>query len=633
MPQINLGESIGQATPSLQRGVPSVAGLDTAANAMNGFLQAGANTALEFQKNRINMEAQKATTEAMKEIENKKLEFRNQDTDYTTQADRYNDFYTELEGRYQGQLTDPRAFAQFKSNVSPFAFQKGLDVKSNALQQDAVEQQSILGSTLDDISSLSLRGDQAQFEESAIKGQALIDDAHQIGVLDTQEKNNLSTKFANDLSRGKIRQEITLDPSQALDNIRSNKYAGLSAEEQSQFESMALSKLAQGKNRAGTEAKKQSNELVSDTILSYKNGYIVSDEESAAATVAAGLVGKQEDLIVARNAAKFATLPRSVRDGLPATLTGVHNAEQRVALEAANEAIERELDNDGYSFAVEQRVIEEAPIDINDPSSIQGRLDQMDYLKSHYGRDISPLTTGEADQLVQALPLMGPQSKTQLALTFGSSQAIWAQLDKQNAGLFAMTGAIGDPKVMENVFKGQQLQADKLVASVSSKDYLPAFNDHVDDIYVGSDRKQMLEASLAYYHATTKEESFDSNDFEEAIDAVSGGIGKINGFKLELPRGVVEDDFEDFIDDMTPETIRQFGGVWSMTDEQAVETIKDAHVISEGSNRYRVLKDGAQLMGENGEPFVFSFDQDAFNRDKLIRNSQRQARPRTRGNR
>ena len=629
MPRINLGEGLGQATPTPQGGVPSVAGLDQSARAMQGFLQAGAETILEFDRNRVNMEAKKATTEAMKEIEDKKLEFSLQDNDFATQPQRYQEFYNDLESRYKQQITDPRAFQQFQESVSPFAFNKGMDIKSNAIKQNAAAQQATLESTLSDISSLSLRGDAEQFEQSVAEGEALIDEAFEIGVLDTREAEQFRANFKNGLSRGKVRQDINYNPQQALDNIKANKYANLSAEEQSQFESMALSKIAQNRQRASVEANKQAKELVDDALLSWKNGYIVSDEENAAVNAAAQLIGKTEEVAVARNAAQYATLPKNVRDGLREELAaegGLGNAEQRVALETADEAIQRSLDDDGYQFAVDQRIVEFAPININDPSTVQARLDQMDYLKAHYGQEVSPLTNQEADSLVQTLPMMSPQAKTQLAQAFGDSQAIWSQLDKKNAGTFAMAGATGDPAVMENIFKGQQLKADKLVPSISAKDYLPAFNDFVDDIYVGQDRTQMLNAALNYYYATTKEDTFNTDDFEAAIEAVSGGIGKINGFKLELPRGVPENDFKDFIDDMSPETVQEFGGVWSMSDAQALEVIKDAHIISDGSNRYRVIKDGSQLMRNDGQPFTFSFDEETFRRDKVLKESSRPTR-------
>lgn len=620
MPRINLGYGqLGNETLTPQKGIPSVSGLNQEADALARLAQTGAKTYAEIQQNRENMKMAKASAEFAKEIESKEFEFRHEDSDYSTQDKRYQEFVQELYQAYEQQFNDPRLFNQFKQNTDKFVFDKGINIKSNALKSDALEQQAILQSTLNDISGLAIRGDQDQFDDSVAKAEGLIDHAHEIGVLDTSEREASLQSFKNGLSRGKVRQDINLDPNAALEKIRNNEYAALSAEEQSQFEAMAMSKIAQNQNKASGDAKRQAAELVSDTILSLNNGYIVQDQELAAARAASSLIGKQEDLEIALSASKFVTMPKSVRDEIPGTIDGVNNAELRDALEAANETIERELDKDGYAFAVKQRVIEEVPLDLSDPKSIQGRLDQTEYLRQHYGRSVSPLTEPEADLLVEALPSMSPRQKVKLAQVLGPAEAVWAQLDKKNSGLFAMTGAIGDPQVMENIFKGQQMVKDKLVGTISQQDYLPVFDDYVSDVYTGKDRRQMLDAALAYYAATTGSQDFDSGDFEDAIEAVSGGIGRINGHKIELPRGIAEDEFEDFIDNISAETVKQFGSVWSLSDDNAARLIRDGQIVSYASNKYMVLVNDAVLMNaQNNEPFLFSFDKEIMERDKKL---------------
>jgi hypothetical protein len=632
VPRIDLGYGqLGNETLTPQKGIPNVSGLNQETDALARLAQTGAETYAEIQQNRENIKMAKASAEFAKEIESKEFEFRHEDTDFTTQDERYQQYVQERYQEYEQQFNDPRLFNQFKQNTDKFVFDKGLNIKSNALKNNALEQQAILESTLNDISGLAIRGDQEQFEESVSKAQGLIEHAFEIGVLDTSEREAYTQKFNNELSRGKVRQDINLDPATALENIRSNKYAALSAEEQSQFEAMAMSKIAQTKQKASTEAKKHAAELVSDTILSLNNGYIVQDEELAAARAASGLIGKQEDLDVAVAASQFVTLPKNVRDDLPETIQGVNNAELRDALETANETIERELDKDGYAFAVQQRVIEEVPLDLSDPASVQARLEQTEYLRQHYGRAVSPLTEPEADLLVEALPSMSPRQKVQLAQTLGPAEAVWSQLDKKNAGLFSMTGAIGDAQIMENIFKGQQLMKDKLVGSIKQDDYLPVFNDFVDDIYVGKDRRQMLDAAIAYYSATTESDEFDSGDFEDAIEAVSGGIGKINGHKVELPRGTPEDDFEDLVDNFSAETVKQFGGVWSLSDDKAARLIREGRIVSYASNQYMVLVNDAVLMNRsNNEPFLFSFDAETLARDKELNKPLTRKQRRTR---
>jgi hypothetical protein len=618
--QINLGQELGQRTSTTQAGVPSVAGLGQVAESMSNFLQTGADVVVEAERNRQNIQTEKAVADAVKEIENKAFEFETEDREYSTQSDRYNEFYTDMESRYQEQLGDPALFERWRSKVDPFAFKRGMRLKSNALKQNMEEQRGTLKNTLADLSGIAIRGDQEQFDDTVSQGEQLIDDAFESGIIDTAERDEEKRSFQNQLGRGKALQDINNDPAQALDNIRGNVYQGLSAEEQSQFEARAMSKLEQLKNRNKHELDKQSLELVSDTILALNQGQMVKEEEIVLARAAANRVEKEEDLEVAIASSQYITLPKDHRDQLLEGVQGVENAELRKALMAADETVRREVEKDGYAFAVKQRVIDEVPIDINDPSTVEARMEQMDYLEDHYGQPVSPLTDEEAQVFVNALPNLSPRQKTQLATAFGTSEEIWKQIDKKNAGLFAMTGAIGDTAVMENVFIGEQRLKDKTVMAPKQIDFLPVFNDHVGEVYVGRDRKQMIDAALAYYAGTTDSETFDTSDFEDAIEAVSGGIAKINGHKIELPRGVPEDDFEDYIDRISPATIQEFGGVWGVNDDQAVDLIKDGRIVSYATNQYMVIINDAVLMnGTNSTtPFLFSFDKEKFDRDQEI---------------
>jgi len=226
---------------------------------------------------------------------------------------------------------------------------------------------------------------------------------------------------------------------------------------------------------------------------------------------------------------------------------------------------------------------------------------------------------------VRGLDLMSPTDKTQLAMTLGDAPAVWKQLDAKNAGLFAMTGAIGDPSIMENVFKGQELIKSGLSSTISKADYLPEFDDIVGSVYVGKDRRDMLSASMAYYAATADNPDFDSSDFEDAVQAVSGGIAKINGNKIELPRGVDEDDFDDFIDEFSPTSVEVFGGVWGMKNEEAAELIQKSALVSVGANQYNVrLDDGSRLFSAAGDkPLVISFDAELLEADQTAVNTRR----------
>lgn len=402
---------------------------------------------------------------------------------------------------------------------------------------------------------------------------------------------------------------IDTDPEAALEFLEDNQEnPNLPPEDHISLTRTANVRLSQAVTKMEAKAKQAAKEFVSDTILSFENGFPVSSREYERAQQAAALVGETEDLGVARAASEYILLPKSARDGLPETAQGVEEAELRLALEKADETITRELNRDGYAFAERQGVVDQVPLDVTDPSTIQERLRQVGIARNHYGKEISPLKEEEAESLVNALPNLSPGEKTQLALAFGPSQAIWEQLDKKHAGTFAMLGAIGQPDIMMAAFDGQKKIEDGTFDLPTKTDYLPVFDDYVGDVYPTSDRKALLNAALSYYAGTTEETDFDADDFEQALEQVTGGIVNINGHKTQLPRGVSDDDFEDFIDNFTPGTVRALGGVWAFSDEEAAEAIQNSRIRSIGQDRYVVIHNDAILLSENGNPLEITYD-------------------------
>jgi len=105
--------------------------------------------------------------------------------------------------------------------------------------------------------------------------------------------------------------------------------------------------------------------------------------------------------------------------------------------------------------------------------------------------------------------------------------------------------------------------------------------------------------------------------------AVTGGIGSVNGYNIELPRGVDEDSFEDFIDDLQPETIEGMGGIANYSSAGAVEAIQQGRIRSNGSNQYYVETDGGTLFGKDGKPFIFSYSLDTATTNSAIARSKR----------
>ena len=108
---------------------------------------------------------------------------------------------------------------------------------------------------------------------------------------------------------------------------------------------------------------------------------------------------------------------------------------------------------------------------------------------------------------------------------------------------------------------------------------------------------------------------YDKSEFADSIEAVTGGIGEVNGFKVELPRGVDSETFEDFIDDIQPETIEALGGVQGVSNERAVELIQQSRVRNIKSGSYIIDYDGTQLWGNDNKPFVIEWSEELLSRN------------------
>lgn len=356
-----------------------------------------------------------------------------------------------------------------------------------------------------------------------------------------------------------------------------------------------------------------------NSLRQYRLAKSLGFEVSAGDNAALNMLIAGTNLVIPKklidDTAKFSLMPFNDRqDVLGAAQTGkLADVDLFASMAKANQEINAMAQDDGYSLGVKQGLIEMQPLNLADPESFSQRVETASLLSSHYGVDVSPLTDDEATGISESLTSMTAQEKIQLATTLGESLTVWGQLDKNNAGQFAMAGATGDSVVMTSIFNGQELLKAGLVTRVKPLDYLPAFNDFAEGVYEPKDRKAILDAAISHYSATSGgaiDGVFDQGDFEDSITAVSGGIGKVNGFRLELPRGLSEDDFEDFIDDIQPEFVAKAGGVANYTDAEAAEKIKNGRIRSIGTNQYIIETDGGTLFGVDGTPFVLSYSLD-----------------------
>lgn len=397
-----------------------------------------------------------------------------------------------------------------------------------------------------------------------------------------------------------------------LDALSSNRPGGFTPAEWDSFISRAQSKLAQKRSRSIAETK-ATKSLALEALKDFEKGNALGFDFKPSE------VQRVDDLVSSDPALKkrfdisnatrsFSVMPASDRSAiLGSAQTGeLEDVDQFAAMVSANTEIAKQVERDGLGFAFKQGIVDRTPLELGNPESFAVRIDQARAAQEHYGAPVSPLTDSEAEGLADALPAMTVEEKIQMAETFVGAPEIWGQLSKKQATTFAMAGATGDTQLMRTVFKGQELIDSKTVKPIKPADYLSDFNDYVEGVYGPKDAQAVLKSAIAFYAQSSenKDGTYSSGDFEDALEAVTGGIAKINGFKLELPRGVDEDDFEDFIDDIQPSTIEKLGGVQGLSSDRAAEVIKQARIRNIKSGEYIVQANNGTLMKPDGTFFV-----------------------------
>lgn len=274
------------------------------------------------------------------------------------------------------------------------------------------------------------------------------------------------------------------------------------------------------------------------------------------------------------------------------------------------------MKGNGLDFLQKVSPSDVQPFDFSDFSgSLARRQAEMRNLNGKVGYDTftnKPVyeqkffTEEEAVRIGQLISNADPESLASYAVAFQQAGRKNPQIWQQIAGtgidgqLFSMAGAINRNGVANTIFKGNSmLKADSSLKPLVN-DYLYEYEQIVGDTYMrpgtsGETNATVKNAVVAHYVGSGGSRTeFDESLFQASIDAVTGGIGEINGFKVELPPEIDEDLFQTLIDEMTPEMLREnfapdgFEHL-NLTDEQAIEKIQNNRIVSVKSGIYGVV--------------------------------------------
>lgn len=255
MPQIpGYQDQLGNRTPSPARGDGAVGGTTAGFDALARLGSIGADIAGQVAANERAMKTAQLSTRAAMELEEYVFNVKNNDRDYSTQYQRYEDFTKDLTKRYQEEFAGDRAgYSTFQQNIGQMAFKKGFDVRSHSISGQLDQQKGALTVNMSLLSELAVQGDEEQREMVKTKAQLLLNDSVQNGVITSQEMANLGLKFQDDMVGAQVRYDIVQNPDVAAEKLLKGEYAGLSGERQMMWLEKANQKSEANMRRAHAE--------------------------------------------------------------------------------------------------------------------------------------------------------------------------------------------------------------------------------------------------------------------------------------------------------------------------------------------------------------------------------------------
>ena len=497
-----------------------------------------------------------------------------------------------------------------------------------------------------EVEEVSRSGDRDQAETSLLEFETLLNSQVSIDAIDLDVAEEQKRIARNKLESGLLKAELQPDiesanHTEAYKKLRDfDRPASFTPGEWESFKATAATEIGRdqsiynaSKKVADQNAKKEFKDYATAVSLGWK----VSPEQTARVEQAVAGTDLAAELESTQRLAQYSLMPSSQRQKvLSEADTGVlEDASEYQKLLVTEQNIQKELAKDPLKFGSDQGIVDLDTFDPFSPESLTSRLSQAEIASTHYGVPVAPITDTEAQALSDQITEMTVTEKIALAETLQQAPEIWGTIAGKNQAVFSQAGAIGDRNIMQRVFEGQEAIALKTVQSPSARDYLSPFEDYVGNVYGLEDKAATRDAALAYYAATqTPGLDFDKDLFIDSIEAVTGGIAKVNGFKTQLPRGIDDNQFNEFIDAIDQQFIDENGGLGFIDPVTGTrnpypetyinEVIKNSEVTNKNNSEYLFTNGSSVFVRmDNGQPFTFSYDVNVVARQKADKATRR----------
>jgi len=362
---------------------------------------------------------------------------------------------------------------------------------------------------------------------------------------------------------------------------------------------------------------KEANNWLKKKKGSIKYGFKGSEADNAEGARLLMGTDKQEEYIRLLKMEQFSLLPAGQRNTIIDQLSSADSLDSQqdyIELKTVNEDLLKMAETDGMTLAKKQGRLEPA-------ADMDERILQAEDLSRIYGTTVGVYMEPEIQEIVSSMSTMAPTEKAALAISLPGNVRTFEQLDKKNASLFAMVAARGDEDIANAVFLGEELIKTKQFTLPKKDEYMEAVQDYlgdVDEVYSVGNRAVTIQAALNYY-ASMGGNEYDDDNFKKALEAVTGGIGEVNGKKIELPKGIGAGDMEDLMSSLQQKTLDKLGGLMH---PYPIEDVRDFRLKSLGDGRYNIMNGNITLPGKDGEAFILNVDQELINSNHMTSQSK-----------
>ena len=391
------------------------------------------------------------STDAKQEVERIRAQYPNDVQAFQANARQYtqgllqgvgDDFRDSIESTVNNYVTNAETRV-FKDEIS----------KTRELANESVNAR--LSGLNREVSEMARAGERGQAEVSLLEAATLIDSQLAIDAIDVataeSQKRQLRINLEGEIFKSELDFDIeSSNYSEAYKKLREfDKPESFTADEWESFKSSAATDISRNKSIYDASRKTIDENVRQDLKniqTSYSLGWKVSPEDTLRVEQAVSGTPLQKEFERSQRLGQYSLMPTSERRTVMAQAdTGIlKDAEEYAQLQVTESRIQAELTKDPLSFGSKQGLVDLVDFDWTDPDSLSARVNQAEGLSIHYGVDVPPITSGEAQALSNQISLMTAPEKVILANTLQQSPSIWGAIAGKNQAVFAQAGAIGN---------------------------------------------------------------------------------------------------------------------------------------------------------------------------------------------